>query len=207
MKNVTVTNTQEINRLHSEIIEAARTSLEKAIRIGELLSDIKSGLQHGGWLTWLKENVAFHDRTARRYIKVYEQRDKLDSVSDLTGAYRLLAASSVDSQGRTAPELREVAPLSDVETVDDGQPTEKQVPDVADNKPAVEPTDGDAMTPAERLEYKKRLKQQAKTNLALSRDAISSIKQIIAGTEGSWDAFGNITTALVQQQQLKRYKS
>jgi hypothetical protein len=40
----------EINRLHGEICQAARTTIEKAIRIGELLAEQKAGLKHGQWL-------------------------------------------------------------------------------------------------------------------------------------------------------------
>jgi hypothetical protein len=43
----------EIRWLHAEILAAARTSLDKAIRIGELLTGIKSGLKHGEWLPWI----------------------------------------------------------------------------------------------------------------------------------------------------------
>jgi DUF3102 family protein len=45
---------QEIRDLHGEILAVARTSLEKAIRIGELLTQAKQSLAHGEWLPWLK---------------------------------------------------------------------------------------------------------------------------------------------------------
>jgi Protein of unknown function (DUF3102) len=54
----------EINRLHGEICEAARTSIGKAIRIGELLTQTRLTLKHGEWLPWLKENVGFSRQTA-----------------------------------------------------------------------------------------------------------------------------------------------
>jgi hypothetical protein len=88
----------EINRLHFENIEAARTTIQRAMRIGELLSQMKSKLRHGEWLPWLEANVAFDARTAQRYVKVYENRDRLknDSVSYLKDAYRIL----VDNEER-----------------------------------------------------------------------------------------------------------
>lgn len=84
----------EIIRLHGQILDAARTSLDNAIRIGELLVQEKARLNHGEWLPWLKGHVPFSDRTARNYMQCYEQRDrlKMESVSDLTSAYRLLAS-------------------------------------------------------------------------------------------------------------------
>ncbi len=86
----------EIAILHGEITAAARTSLEKAMRVGELLAGIKAGLSHGKWLPWVAANLPFTDRTARNYLRVFEKRDKIksESVSDLTTAYRLLGDTS-----------------------------------------------------------------------------------------------------------------
>lgn len=83
----------EINRLHAEICEAARTTIEKAIRIGELLTEQKASLKHGEWLPWLKENVGFSRQTADNYRRLYEKRDdlKLLNVGNLTEAYQLLS--------------------------------------------------------------------------------------------------------------------
>jgi len=83
----------EIIRLHGEILTAARTSLDNAFRIGELLIQEKARLAHGQWLPWLKSNVPFSDHTARNYIRCFENRGrlKLESVSNLAEAYRLLA--------------------------------------------------------------------------------------------------------------------
>ena len=47
----------EINRLHHEIKDAFRTGIEKAIRIGELLTEQKARCKHGEWLPWLNANV------------------------------------------------------------------------------------------------------------------------------------------------------
>jgi hypothetical protein len=89
----------EILALHGEILSAARTSLDKAIRIGELLVGIKADLAHGEWLSWLKANIPFAERTARNYMRCHAERELLKSasVADLGEAYRLLAAP-------TAPE-------------------------------------------------------------------------------------------------------
>ena len=61
----------EINRLHAEILAAARTSIPNAIRIGELLSEEKRRAGHGNWLHWIKANLEFNERTARNYIRIY----------------------------------------------------------------------------------------------------------------------------------------
>lgn len=84
---------QEITALHGEIECAGRMTIEKAIRIGELLSQAKATLQHGQWLPWVK-GLPFTDQTARRYMQCYGKRGKFNNMLNLTAAYRLLAAAT-----------------------------------------------------------------------------------------------------------------
>ncbi len=83
----------EANRLHAETISLARKSLTNAIVIGKLLTEAKDQLPHGQWLIWQRKNLTFTDRTARNYIRCFEERArlKMESLSTLTDAYRLLA--------------------------------------------------------------------------------------------------------------------
>jgi len=102
--NVTALSTKratEINQLHGELNSLARTTLDKAVRIGELLTDQKKECGHGKWLPWLEGNVEFDRRTATNYMRIYGERDKWETISHLTDAYRLLAASN----GSDEPEL------------------------------------------------------------------------------------------------------
>ena len=94
----------EIKRLHDEILDAVTTSVEKATRIGGLLIEIKASLGHGLWLPWIKANVPFTTRTAGNYMRLYEERDwlKLETVSDLTDCYRLLAARNPSRRSKSA---------------------------------------------------------------------------------------------------------
>jgi DUF3102 family protein len=81
----------EIQRLHNEIVSAARTSLSKAIRIGELLCRVRAS-RRGKWILWIKKNAPFSERTARNYIACFKRRGELQSanVADLSSAYALL---------------------------------------------------------------------------------------------------------------------
>jgi hypothetical protein len=87
-----------INAEHRQVETALRAGLEHARAAGELLLQAKAQCGHGHWLEWLKANVAFTDRTARRYMTVAsrweELTDKSDTVSDLScrDALQLLAA-------------------------------------------------------------------------------------------------------------------
>jgi hypothetical protein len=87
---------KEISALHREIRWHARVTLEKAIRIGELLTQQKQALPHGEFTPWLRANVPFTERTATNYMRVFEKREELKSenVSVLRQAYKLLQASS-----------------------------------------------------------------------------------------------------------------
>ena len=82
-----------INALHEELVGYARTSLETAIKIGGLLTEQKAALKHGQWLPWCEESLAFNERTAQRYMRLFDERAKFDNVSDLSvsQAYRELA--------------------------------------------------------------------------------------------------------------------
>lgn len=81
---------KEINRLHREIADAFQSSLGKAIRIGELLTEQKKALKHGEFLPWLEANMPFKERAARNYMKVYSRREEVQALPDTTSAYRLL---------------------------------------------------------------------------------------------------------------------
>jgi hypothetical protein len=69
-------------------------SLESAIEIGALLHEAKAATGHGAFGKWLVENVQFSDRTARRYMTIFDNRERLlksDTVSNLQSAYRPLS--------------------------------------------------------------------------------------------------------------------
>ena len=102
----------EINKLHQEVQELATGALDRAIRIGELLSRAKSHVPHGQWLPWLTHNVAFSERTARNYMRVFENRETLKSanVADLAEAYQTLAGQPQRALGtNSAPMTKEEA--------------------------------------------------------------------------------------------------
>ena len=86
---------KEITRLHSEIISAARMSLEKAIKVGELLNRIRSS-RKGKWVEWIEKKAPFSHDTAIRYMRCYENRNdpKFRNVRNLSEAYERLCGRS-----------------------------------------------------------------------------------------------------------------
>jgi hypothetical protein len=76
-------NVNEINRLHEEVavsVEQIRVTgvavIEKAIKIGELLTECKNEIPFGEWEQWVRINLPFDVRQAQRYMKVYRERQE-----------------------------------------------------------------------------------------------------------------------------------
>jgi hypothetical protein len=79
---------KKINELHGLIGVQLRTPLNTAIEIGKLLSEVKETVGHGNFIQWINDNCYFDERTCQRYIKLFEYKNKTDSVSDLQEAYK-----------------------------------------------------------------------------------------------------------------------
>lgn len=71
MKGVENRRIKEIKALHHEIGGRLKSSPDKAIRIGELLSQQKESMERGRFTAWVKANLPFTERTARRYMQLY----------------------------------------------------------------------------------------------------------------------------------------
>jgi hypothetical protein len=80
----------DANQLHAEILGAAKTTLEKALQIGAILTKQKRKLAHGEWMPWLKANVKFSQGTANNYMRVYTHHEQTKGASNLSEAYQLL---------------------------------------------------------------------------------------------------------------------
>ena len=95
MNELKKSNIEEIIKLHYEICDSLKLTIDKAIQIGRLLIEQKKKLKHGNFLPWIKNNLPFSDRTARNYMKIFENKEKLkmESVSNLNDAYKLLEPS------------------------------------------------------------------------------------------------------------------
>jgi len=93
---------EELNRLHGEIESKMRSTVQDAIRAGEILAKVKEGLRHGDFLPWIKLNCNFSERTARNYIAVFQYRSKTASVADLQEAYKQV--ETLEAQARLSEE-------------------------------------------------------------------------------------------------------
>lgn len=89
---------EEIKKLHFEIMGNLKISLQNAIKIGELLVEQKKSMRHGEFIPWIEKNLPFSDRTARNYMRLFREKDRLktETVSDLKEAYNLLIEHKKD---------------------------------------------------------------------------------------------------------------
>jgi len=70
---------RDINRLHGEARQLARTAVEKALEAGHLLHEAKRSLPHGRFKAWVENNTEVSYRTASKYMKVAQfERDGVD---------------------------------------------------------------------------------------------------------------------------------
>ncbi len=113
MAEIEVSRTRKIVQLHQEIGTHLRTSLVKAIEIGRLLTEQKEALPHGEFGRWVERNLPFTDRTARNYMRLHEERDRLktETVSDLEEAYRLLRQPKLPPAPLSPTELEALRPI------------------------------------------------------------------------------------------------
>jgi len=66
--------------------QAGQEAVERAIRNGEILTEVKDQLSHGEFLPWIEGYLSFSERTARDYMRIYRYRDKTANVADLREA-------------------------------------------------------------------------------------------------------------------------
>jgi hypothetical protein len=94
------------------------------IEIGRRLADCKARVGHGGWLPWLHREFGWDERTAQRYVSIYEMAGNYDNLSDLNvpvSSLYLLAAPSTPEEARATvierAETGEAVPVEEVKRV------------------------------------------------------------------------------------------
>ena len=96
MNEIEKSRITELSEIHEKIGNHIKMTLYEAIRAGQILSEQKEGMKHGEFTPWVNDNLSFDIRTAQRYMRAYNNRERIeegvksDSVSFLTDAYRLL---------------------------------------------------------------------------------------------------------------------
>src|SRR5258707_15371620 len=74
---VTSSTVDRINRRHRRGLDFGKRALEEAINIGCELYDANASIPHWQWLPWVEANLEFTDRTASRYMRLWDRRGYL----------------------------------------------------------------------------------------------------------------------------------
>jgi hypothetical protein len=112
--SLTINPAEEINELYSEVIDGVRTTLSKAIAIGELLIAQKEKIERGEWILWIENNLRFDAVTANRYMRLYRHKDQLankspGTYSGIKSALKLLSQPREKTAPGSTPPINTVA--------------------------------------------------------------------------------------------------
>src|SRR5712691_1148287 len=75
---------QNIDKAKEDAIKAKHAAVRqanvvsRAIKAGELLKEAKAKISHGEWLPWLKKQCELSQRTAQRYMKLADDKPKIE---------------------------------------------------------------------------------------------------------------------------------
>ena len=85
-----VEGVRSIEAIEAEIWFYKRQAGRAFIEIGRRLNEAKERLPHGEWLPWLRERVAFSERTAQDFMRLAKEYGESAEIADL-GAAKALA--------------------------------------------------------------------------------------------------------------------
>jgi hypothetical protein len=117
----------DINREHAACATALQTTLQHAIRAGELLAEAKALLPHGGWLPWLEANFQGSVRSAQAYMRVAARRAEL--AANTQDAAHLTLSTALE-QLATPSAAAADTPAAPAEEPDEVQRLIAQMPEV-----------------------------------------------------------------------------
>ena len=112
---------------HGIVANSTKVVLQHAITAGNALNEAKSKVGHGKWLAWLEENCPdISNRTAERYMKLaegqaklwkkLEEKDKFDTMSNLTINEALRLIDEPDGEQSASAESTETEGQADAAT-------------------------------------------------------------------------------------------
>ena len=90
MNEITQTRITEINNLHETITAGLKATLYKAVELGGMLKKTKESLPHGGFTSWVDDNLVFNIRTAQRYMKANDNRERIENDSGVVYLNQLI---------------------------------------------------------------------------------------------------------------------
>ena len=74
-----------IRREHAAATSAATAALGHALECGRLLAEAREGIEHGAWETFVRERCDIAPRTARVYLRLHANRERLSNRQHVAG--------------------------------------------------------------------------------------------------------------------------
>lgn len=102
---LTQDRTQEIKNELVLLNHTLKMSVQKAIKIGQLLMEQKEFVGHGKFLSWLGSNLDISVSTAEKYMGLSQHQDKIVLSTNLQEAYRQI--ETIEAQEKMSKEERD----------------------------------------------------------------------------------------------------
>ena len=102
--HVTKDRTQEIKKELAELNTTLKMTVQKAIRVGQLLSEQKEFVGHGNFVKWIENNLDIGRTSAEKYMKLFEYQNKLPESGNLQDAYKQI--ETIEAQAKLTAETK-----------------------------------------------------------------------------------------------------
>jgi hypothetical protein len=118
----------EIKRTHLDATKTAKIALKKIFRVGFLLVQAKSRVEHGEWEDWVRLNLPFGERQAQKYMQSYESRAEITAAAKANREFAFAGIDRALAMLRPPPQITgvpySVQPKQLYVTVKGGEPTQ-----------------------------------------------------------------------------------
>lgn len=192
---------QVVNTLHGEMTGHMVMAVKKAIEIGRLLTEKKSEVNHGEWIPWVESNLAFGDRQARKYMRVYANRHYDSDL--ITGARTIDQAVALLAEPKEQPE--DDGPSIDLEFAEPevvyktDPEQQKKLDEAAERATRAESELSRAMRELESIE---KAHQEADRKLAAQKSELERLRKLDADKKKVEDALASIHELEKKKQDL-----
>jgi len=105
----------DVSVLHAEIGTAINTAMQKAIVVGELLSEAKKEVGYGKWQNWVEVNLPITPRQSGKYIRLYNEREDIPKLGNngIDKTIALLASEASDEDVDSAVDADKAEVISE----------------------------------------------------------------------------------------------
>lgn len=75
---------RQLESMSLQVEKQLNAAVERAWRLGQVLSEIKGSVGHGNWLLWLEANLPMCNKSAQRYMALADDNPEAQCVEDLS---------------------------------------------------------------------------------------------------------------------------